>query len=78
MRGPVMKQTNKQTQSSRVLLEMLVTQSSSPTPLWNLKVYYRVHKSPQLVPITSHMHPAHTFPQHYPKTHSNYYPSTYV
>jgi hypothetical protein len=44
---------------------------------YKLKVHYRVHKSPPLVPIFSHMHLDQTFPPQVLKTHSNIiFPST--
>jgi len=43
-----------------------------PPVLWNLKIYYRIHNSPPLIPILSQMNPVlHTFKPYFPKIHSN-------
>jgi hypothetical protein len=39
--------------------------------LWNPKVYYRVQKSPKLVPILSHINLIHTIPSYISKIHFN-------
>jgi len=52
---------------------MLNNHSASQTPrlLWNLKVHYRIHKNPTLVPILNQINPVHAFTHNFPKLRSN-------
>jgi hypothetical protein len=45
--------------------------SSAASTLWNPKVNYCAHKSPQLVPILSHINPVHNIPFYISKIHFN-------
>jgi hypothetical protein len=42
-----------------------------PSILWNLNIYYRVHKSPPLVPIPSQINPIYTIPSNLSKIRFN-------
>jgi len=42
-----------------------------PRILWNLKVHYRVHKSPSLVPVLRQMSRFHTLPLYFSNIYSN-------
>jgi hypothetical protein len=47
------------------------TPQELPSILWNPKVQYRVHKSPPLAPIMSHINPIHSIPSYPSKIHFN-------
>jgi len=40
-------------------------------PLWDPKVYYRVHNSPPLIPVLIHTNPAHIFLSYFHMIHSS-------
>jgi hypothetical protein len=42
-----------------------------PSILWNLKIHYRVQKSPLLVPNLNQIDPVHTTPYYLSKIHFN-------
>jgi len=42
-----------------------------PRILWNTNVHNRVHNSPQLVPVSTHVNQAHALPFQYLQTHFN-------
>jgi hypothetical protein len=42
-----------------------------PSLLWNLKVHYRVYKSPILVHVLEKLNAAHAFPPHFSQIHFN-------
>jgi hypothetical protein len=42
-----------------------------PGTLWNPEAHYRVHKGPPFVPKLSEMNRVHSFPNYFPKIHSN-------
>jgi hypothetical protein len=48
-----------------------VAPQEPPSILWNPKAQYRVHKSPPLVPILSHIDPIHSIPSYLSKIHFN-------
>jgi len=52
----------------------LVTQESSRL-LWNPKVHIMFTRAHRCSLPFSQMHPVHTFPPHFPKIHSNIFPS---
>jgi hypothetical protein len=52
-------------------LKSLVFVKKYPAFLWNPKFYYRVHTSPPLDPILSHMNPVRRIDPYLPKVHLN-------